>query len=131
MKRTNEEIFESILKNGFITKSDLHLLRNRSNKAQKDLFNYIVLEKVNGGYGIPITPEQGAKALVWLKKFIKKNGDSDVYGWREIDIIQNANPSEFTFCGFYDAGRFYRYYLPIYGLGSMEYIPMSTPYIIS
>lgn len=46
MKRTNEAIFKSILDNGFISKSDLQLLKNRSNKEGRDLFNMEKLDKI-------------------------------------------------------------------------------------
>ena len=35
-------------------------------------------------------------------KFIKKNGESNVYGYRELEIINNASPCDFVFKGFYD-----------------------------
>lgn len=130
MKRTNEAIFKSILENGFIFKSDLQLLKNRSNKEGRDLFNYDLLDAVNSGYGIPLTSEQGKQGLTWLKKFIKRNGESDIYGHREIEIIENASPEDFTFRGFYNAGRGFIFFLPLYELNGMEYIPMSTPYIV-
>lgn len=128
-KRTNEQIFESVKLNGFISENDIKLIKNRSNKEGRDLFNYEILESVNNGYGVPLTEEQGAKGLACLKKFINKKGESKVYGTREINIIQNARPCDFTFLGFYDAGRFFRYYLPTYELNGMEYVPMSVPYI--
>lgn len=129
--KTNETIFKEITENGVITKQQLSLLKNRSNKAQKDVINYDWLESVGDGYGIPLTEEQGVQGLNWLKKFIKKNGGSNVYGYRELEIIGNASPSDFVFKGFYDAGNgWVRVYLPIYQLNEMEYIPMKEPYII-
>ena len=86
------------------------------------------LERFNGGYGIPLTLDQGCKGLLWLKRFIRKGGSSTVYGYRELDIVQNADPRDFLFQGFYDAGN--HYYLPIYSLDGMQYIPMREPYII-
>lgn len=127
MKRTNEMIFQSIQENGFITKSDLQLLKNRSNKEQKDLMDYDFMESFHDGYGIPVAEEQGFQGLKWLRKFVKKG----IYGYRELEIIQNATAKDFRFRGFYDAGRGnYRNYLPIYELNGMEYIPMAEPYII-
>lgn len=53
------------------------------------------------------------------------------YGYRELEIINNAFPCDFVFKGFYDAGNgWFRNFLPIYQLNGMEYIPMSEPYII-
>lgn len=129
--KTLESIFSEIKKNGVITKQQLQLLKNRSNRLQKDVIDYDWLESVGDGYGIPLTEEQGAQGLKWLKKFIKKNGESNVYGYRELDIINSAFPSDFVFKGFYDAGSgWFSNFLPIYQLNGMEYIPMKEPYII-
>ena len=129
--KTNEMIFAEIKECGFITKENLQLLKNRSNKQQTDLFDYDFMENFKDGYGIPLSEEQGKQGLKWLKKFINKNGESKVYGFREIDIIQNASPSDFLFHGFYDAGNYLaRYYLPIYSVNGMQYIPRIEPYII-
>lgn len=123
--RTNLEIFQSIKETGFITESDLNLLKSRSNKAQKDLFDYDILDHQD----IKITPSQGANGLKWLKSFVDKYNSP--YGYREISIIQESTENDFTFRGFYDAGNgWYKNYLPIYELNGMEYIPMQTPYII-
>ncbi|MBR8706937.1 hypothetical protein [Bacteroides pyogenes] len=129
--KTNEQLFSEISAQGFITKQQLGLLKRRSNKEQRDLINYNWLGSVGDGYGIPVTEEQGEQGLRWLKKFIKKNGESNVYGYREIDIINNSKPTDFRFQGFYDAGNaFVRHFLPIYEFGGMQYIPMAEPYII-
>lgn len=129
--KTLESIFSEIKENGVITKQQLQLLKNRSNKQQQDVIDYDWLESIGDGYGIPLTEEQGAQGLGWLKKFIKKNGESNVYGCRELDIISNASPSDFVFKGFYDAGNGgFRNFLPIYHLNGMEYIPMEAPYIV-
>jgi hypothetical protein len=129
--KTNETIFKEITENGVITKQQLQLLKIRSNKQQKDVINYDWLQSVGDGYGIPLTVEQGVQELNWLKKFIRKDGSSRVYGYRELNIINNSSPSDFVFEGFYDAGTgWFKYYLPIYKLNGMEYVPMKEPYII-
>lgn len=129
--KTNETIFEEIIENGVITKQQLQLLKIRSNKQQKDVINYDWLQSIGDGYGIPLTVEQGVQELNWLKKFIRKDGSSRVYGYRELNIINNSSPSDFVFEGFYDAGTgWFKYYLPIYKLNGMEYVPMKEPYII-
>nr|DAH35772.1 MAG TPA: hypothetical protein [Caudoviricetes sp.] len=129
--KTLESIFSEISENGFISKSQLQTLKNRSNREQKDVINYEWLESVGDGYGIPLTEEQGVQGLNWLKKFIKKNGESNVFGYRELEIINGASPSDFVFKGFYDAGNgWFRNFFPIYQLNGMEYIPMEKPYII-
>lgn len=129
--KTLESIFSEVKENGVITKQQIQLLKNRSNKEQRDVIDYAWLDSISDGYGIPVTEEQGVQGLNWLKKFIKKNGESNVYGYREIDIINNASPSDFVFKGFYDAGNgWFRNFLPIYQVNGMEYIPMREPYII-
>lgn len=129
--KTNETIFGEIIENGVITKQQLQLLKIRSNKQQKDVINYDWLQSIGDGYGIPLTVEQGVQELNWLKKFIRKDGSSRVYGYRELNIINNSSPSDFVFEGFYDAGTgWFKYYLPIYKLNGMEYVPMKEPYII-
>ena len=129
--KTNKMIFAEIEECGFITKENLQLLKNRSNKQQTDLFDYDFLERFADGCGIPLSEEQGKQGLKWLKKFINKNGESNVYGYRELDIIKNASPSDFKFQGFYNAGYYLaRYYLPIYSVNGMQYIPKIEPYII-
>lgn len=126
-----ELIYKEITESGYITESNMKLLKNRSNKAGRDLFNYDFLESFSDGYGIPLTIEQGAKGLLWLKKFIRKDGSSNVYGYRELEIVQNADPSDFLFHGFYDAGNYSSHcYLPIYSVNGMQYVSMKEPYII-
>ena len=129
--KTNEMIYKEISGSGVITESNMKLLKNRSNKSGRDLFDYDFLENFNDGCGIPLTVEQGEKGLVWLKKFIRKDGNSNVYGYRELEIIENATPSDFLFQGFYDAGNYSnRYYLPVYSVNGMQYIAKKEPYIV-
>lgn len=129
--KTLESIFSEIKGAGVITKGQIQLLKSRSNRQQKNVIDYAWLESVGDGYGIPLTEEQGIQALSWLKKFIKKNGESNVFEYRELNIINSASPCDFVFKGFYDAGNgWVRIFLPIYQIDGMEYIPMKEPYII-
>ena len=129
--KTNELIYKEISESGYITEANMKLLKNRSNKACSDAFDYDFLESFADGCGIPLTAEQGEKGLLWLKKFIRKDGISNVYGYRELEIVQNATPSDFMFHGFYDAGNnLSHYYLPIYSVNGMQYVPKEEPYII-
>ena len=118
-------IFADIRAKGFMTERDMKLLKNRSNDEQKDCFDYDLLNSINKGYGIPIDGEWANKGIMWLKSLLKKNGEPKAgqpLGYREIDIIQTAEPDDFTFRGFYDAGRYgFRNYIPLYGIGGMEY----------
>ena len=126
-----ELIYKEISESGVITEANMKLLKNRSNKAGLDSFDYDFLERFSDGYGIPLTVEQGEKGLLWLKKFIRKDGSSNVYGYREIEIIENASPCDFKFQGFYYNGfRYYKNYLPIYELNGMRYVAREEPYII-
>ena len=125
MKRTNEMIFEDVRTNGFMSEKDMKLLKNRSNNEGKDFFDYDLMESLSSGYGIPIDEEWANKGIKWLKSLLTKNGEpksGQSLGYREIDIIQTAEPSDFTFRGFYDAGRYgFRNFLPLYGIAGMEY----------
>ena len=112
-------IFADVRAKGFITERDMKLLKNRSNTEGRDLFDYDLRELINGKYGIHVDEEWANKGLKWLNSLIKKRGE---LGYREIKIIQNAEPSDFTFMGFYDAGNYgFRNYIPLYSIGGMEY----------
>ena len=121
MKTTNNAtIFENIHERGYMEDREMLLLKSRSNKAQKDLFQYDEFSDY-----IPLSEEWANKGLHWLKSLLKKNGELKAgqnLGYREIEIIKNATAEDFTFEGFYDAGnRFYHNYLPIYNVAGMEY----------
>ena len=120
MKTTNNTIFENIHGRGYMTEKEMLLLKSRSNKAQKDLFSYDEFSEY-----IPLSEDWANKGIQWLKSLIKKNGEPKAgqnLGYREIEIIKTAKPSEFSFVCFYDAGNcFYHYYLPVYNVAGMEY----------
>ena len=121
--KTNETIFENVKSNGYISGREINLLKNRSNKEGHDLFNYDLLDTFD--FGVPVTPEQGAKGLHWLQSLIKRNGEpksGQKLGCREIEIIKNATPDNFSFVGFYDAGnRYFSVFVPLYRCDAMEY----------
>ena len=121
MKTTNNAtIFENIHERGYMTEKEMLLLKSRSNKAQKDLFQYDEFSEY-----IPLSEEWAEKGLKWLKSLLKKNGEPKAgqnLGFREIEIIKTATASDFTFVCFCDAGnRFYHNYLPVYNVAGMEY----------
>ena len=120
MKTTNNAtIFEQIKTRGYMTEREMLLLKSRSNKAQKDLFQYDEFNEY-----IPLSEEWANKGLHWLKSLIKKNGEPKAgqnLGYREIEIIKSATPEDFTFVCFYDAGDWNRYYIPVYNVAGMEY----------
>lgn len=124
MKKTNEQIFEEIRKRGFMTEQEMKLLKNRSNKEQKDLFDYDLVEEFDG-YGVPIDEEWANKGIEWLKSLLKRNGEPKAWqnlGYREIEIIKSAEPNDFRFVCFYDTGnRYFKNYIPLYNVAGMEY----------
>ena len=121
MKTTNNAtIFEQIKTRGYMTEKEMLLLKSRSNKAQKDLFQYDEFSDY-----IPLSEEWANKGLKWLKSLLKKNGEPKAgqnLGYREIEIIKNATASDFTFVCFYDAGNgWFRNFAPVYNVAGMEY----------
>ena len=118
--KTNEAIITEIAEKGFITEKEISLLKRRSNREGRDVINYELL-----GEGVPVTPEQGAKALLWLKKLLKRNGDpreGQNLGYREIDIINTAAENDFEFVCLYDCGnKWHSSFVPVYRCGAMEY----------
>jgi hypothetical protein len=128
--KTNEAIFAEIREQGYITEAQIKLLKNRSNREEKDLFDYTLIEEINDGYGVPITSEQGAKGLAWLQRQARRHNTN--LGYREIDIIEHATANDFTFRGFYDAShhRDFHNFQPLYELNGMEYVALTEPYVV-
>ena len=121
MKTTNNAtIFENIRERGYMTEKEMLLLKSRSNKAQKDLVQYDAFSDY-----IPLSEEWANKGLQWLKSLLKKNGEPKAgqnLGYREIEIINTATASDFTFVCLYDNGNGWRRnYLPVYNVAGMEY----------
>lgn len=122
-----DPLFKEIKQSGVITKDQIQTLKKRSNDLRRNVINYNWMDRVGNGYGIPLTEEQGAKELDWIKSFVGKY----IYRYKDIEIIKNASPSDFFFKGFYNNGiGNWCYYLPIYEINGIEYVPMSQPYII-
>lgn len=118
--KTNEQIFADIRERGMMTEQEMKLLLRRSNTEDKDLLDYTMVEEVGEGYGIPLTEEQGQKALVWLYKEMRKRNCA--LGNREKSIIETAKPGDFTLICFYQNGnKWYKHYIPVYGLNGMCY----------
>ena len=121
MKTTNNAtIFEQIKMRGYMEEREMLLLKSRSNKAQKDLFQYDAFSDY-----IPLSEEWANKGLQWLKSLLKKNGEPKAgqnLGYREIEIIQTATAADFSFVCFYDNGiGWYRNFVPVYNVAGMEY----------
>lgn len=123
--QTNNQIFSEIVETGKITKKQMMLLKNRSNAQGRDLFNYEIVDNIDDR-NIHCVPEFGRQGLNWLRSLLKKDGTPRAgvsLGAREIDAINEATERNFTFRGFYDAGRWgYHYYLPIYEVLGVEYV---------
>lgn len=123
--KTNEQIFETVRENGYITEQEINLLKNRSNNERRDVFNYDLIEDVADGYGVPVTAEQGAKGLRWLRGLLKSNGEprkGQSLGFRELEIIRDATPEDFRFCGFVRKGSAtYAYFVQLYSVLGMDY----------
>ena len=120
MKTTNDTIFENIHERGYMTEKEMLLLKSRSNKAQKDLFQYDEFSEY-----VPLSEDWSNKGLQWLKSLLKKNGEPKAgqnLGFREIKTIKNATAEDFSFVCFYDAGNgWYKNYVPVYNIAGMEY----------
>lgn len=117
--KANESIIAEIAEKGYITEKEISLLKCRSNREGRDVINYELM-----GEDVPVTPEQGAKGLLWLKKLLKRNGEpreGQNLGWREIDIINNATEKDFGFVCLYDCGNRSSNFVPVYRCGAMEY----------
>lgn len=120
---TTNAICEQVRQRGFMTEREMLTLKSRSNKAQKDLLDYDTINP--DGYGTKIAPEWGAKGIQWLRSLLTSKGEprkGQNLGFREIEIIKTASPEDFSFIGFYDAGRGWcRSYLPVYNCSGIEY----------
>ena len=117
--KTNESIVAEIAERGYITEKEISLLKCRSNREGRDVINYELT-----GEDVSVTPEQGAKGLLCLKKLLKRNGEpreGQNLGWREIDIIKNATENDFSFVCLYDCGNRSSNFVPVYRCGAMEY----------
>ena len=124
--KTNEQILSEVKSNGFVTYSQISLLKNRSNKAKQDILNY---DDNFDGFGIDDV--SGVKGLAWLKSLLNSKGEprkDACIGYREIDIIQHATNEDFEFVGFYNdnIGYGYHNFKPIYRVCGMEYIPYAN-----
>lgn len=117
-----EMILKEIAAKGEITERQISLLKCRSNKVQKDLYDYASEE-------VKVSADQGAKGLTWLRSLLRHDGiprKGISLGFREVEIIKSAEPNQFTFKGFYNDGNGWRAnYLPVYEICGMEYIANS------
>ena len=116
--RTTQEIIAEIESRGMITEREISLLKKRANAGDRDAANFWPCDET--------TPEQSAKGFAWLKNLYKSprgvERKNNPFGYREMDILDNYAGENFTFKGFYDAGRYgFHNYVPVYEVGGMEY----------
>ena len=116
--RTTQEIIAEIESRGMITEREISLLKKRANAGDRDAANFWPC--------VETTPEQSAKGFAWLKNLYKSprgvERKNNPFGYREMDILDNYAGENFTFKGFYDAGRYgFHNYVPVYEVGGMEY----------
>lgn len=132
MTKTNEQIFAEIRKQGFITEQQIKLLKSRSNRAGAALWDKSLTEQF-GEDGVPVTDEQGAKGLTWLRRWALKRNTP--FGTREKIIIANATNSGFRFRGFHNFNfhnelpNFQQVYRLTAGQMYMDYTPLGEPYV--
>lgn len=127
-KVENFQIIADACKAGLISERAILLLKRRSNESRADvceacgMYDNAAFEDAGG---LSLTTEQGAKALAWLRKLLKKDGApryNSGLGWREADIIKSATPADFLFLGLHDVGnRFCSNFVPLYSVGGMDY----------
>lgn len=76
------QVFDSVVEE--LDKDQIQTLKKRSNDLRRNVINYNWMDRVGNGYGIPLTEEQGAKELDWIKSFVGKN----IYRYKDIEIIK-------------------------------------------
>lgn len=68
-----EPLLKEIKQSGVITEDQIQTLKKRSNDLRRNVISYNWIEHAGNGYGIPLTKEQGAKELDWIRSFVEKN----------------------------------------------------------
>jgi len=119
--KTTEQLLNDIKEAGVITEKEMLLIKGRSNKVNKDLWNYELED-------IKVTQSQTVKGLDWLKdqyqtpKGIERKNNP--FGYREIEVLEDPE-AHCYFRGFYSPSRYNNYFIPVYllcGAGtSFEY----------
>ena len=104
-KKVNE-----IVKRGYITESEINLLKNRVNNGRAEL------SQLDDLGGLAITEEQTAKGLKWLLNKWKtprgKERKNNPFGYREENILEDFD--HFYFSGLYDAGNYRPFFVPLH-----------------
>lgn len=131
MKQNNEQIFSEIRELGFITERHIRLLKMRSQKERRDLWEWSLDEEFED-YGVPVESAMGERGLEYLRKWAKRRNSP--FGNREKTIIANATANDFRFLYFRNFGdQQFPNFQPVYSLSdgqmSMEYTPLGEPYV--
>lgn len=64
------QVFDSVVEE--LDKDQIQTLKKRSNDLRRNVIGYNWIEHAGNGYGIPLTKEQGAKELDWIRSFVEK-----------------------------------------------------------
>ena len=116
----------SIRENGLISRYGIDCICLYSDGYGKDMMDYSLINEINDGYGIPMDYESAEKVLDYLRE--QASRPDSVCGYREKDIIENAEPEDLTFRGLYSRDGATRH-MPLYGLNGMEFVPFPEIYI--
>ena len=116
--RTINEIAVS----GYITENEIRTICRRLNAGTMHIHE---LQPIwDKEEGVNITPEQAKKGYTWLMNQWKtpagKERKNNPFGYREQEILENF--SEIVLFGFYDFGRWYHRYAPLYYCGFEYYV---------
>lgn len=116
MKRTTKSIIECANARGYITESEINLLKRRANRGE-DL-SYIYEDCTSA-----ISERQTLKGKSWiLSKLSKKDGTprKGCENFKELIELAKDENTNFSFNGFQNIGIWSAFYTPIYTL-SNEY----------
>lgn len=116
MKRTNEQIAQSIKEQGFISEKDINLLKNRANSGDLSGMQLIYDNEVE------VSAVQVEKGFTWLWDQYKTprgvERKNNPFGYREQSVLEGVGVS-FTFDDIYDTGNsVFSFYVPVYTISS-------------
>lgn len=116
MKRTTKNIIEQANERGFITESEINLLKRRANRGEDLSYIYEYCTSA-------ISEEQTSKGKSWiLSKLSKKDGTprKGCENFKELIELAKDEHTKFSFDGFQNIGIWDSFYAPVYTL-SDEY----------
>ena len=101
---------------GYLTESEINLIKNRKNKGEKvDLSP--LYDSCNNGYGFDLEKSQIKKGFNWLMNLYKsptgKIRSNNPYGYREISVLESFE--KITLIDFYNSGNLWvKFYVQYY-----------------